>query len=204
VDLIKLRHDEKALERIYEIDVDTESFIISVAIEDYNDIFNELDSAPFRIRDLNHDLRIFLEECSSDIPIKYDIIIKFTVSREKQDIEKEEKIRLGLKTYFSNVRNSHKREIQSSYQKSAFYMLASFILLLASYSLRPLILDSIVFSTLVEGISIGGWVFLWEAISSFAFKNRELRDKHKHYKRFSSAPVRFIYYSKNEHSATKV
>lgn len=189
-----MRHDEKALERIYERDEKTKAFIISVAIEDYVDIFNELDSAPFRIRDLNHDLRVFLEECSSDIPLKYDIKIKFTVSREKEDVEKEEKIKLGLKTYFSNLRNSLKKEIQDSHQKSAFYMAASFLLLLVAYSLRPLIFDNIVFSTAVEGISIGGWVFLWEAISSFAFKSKDTRDKYRHYKRFSVAPAQFQYF----------
>ena len=191
-----MKYDEKALEKIYERDNDTDAFIISVAIEDYVDIFNELDFAPFRIRDLNHDLRVFLEECSSDIPIRYDIIIKFTVSREKQDDEKEEKIKLGLKTYFSNIRISSRREIQGSYQKSTVYMLASFILLFASYSLRALIMDSIAFTTLVDGVSIGGWVFLWEAISTFAFKNRDIREKYKHYKRFSGAPIRFHYFSK--------
>jgi hypothetical protein len=191
-----MRYDERALEKIYERDNELNAFIISVAIEDYIDIFNQLDFAPFRIRDLNHDLRIFLEECSSDIPLRYNIIIKFTVSREKQDSEKEEKIKVGLKTYFSNARNSLKREIQNSHQKSAFYVLASFVLLLASYSLRPLILDNIVFSTLVEGISIGGWVFLWEAISTFAFRNRDIKEKYKQYKRFSHTPILFSYFQK--------
>jgi len=138
-------------------------------------------------------LRIFLEECSSDISTKHDIIIKFDVSREKQDSIKEEKIKTGLKTYFSNVRNSLKRELKNSNQKSIFYVIAAFILLLASYSLRPVILENIVFSTLVEGISIGGWVFLWEAITNFAFKNREIREKYKHYKRFSGSVIRFNY-----------
>jgi hypothetical protein len=192
-----MKHDEKAIERIYQRDDDTKAFIISVAIQDYVDIFNELDSAPFRIRDLNHDLRIFLEECSSDIPFKHDITIKFTASREKQDNEKEEKIKSGLKTYFSNVRNSLKREIRSSYQKSSVYVLAAFFLLLASYSLRPLIFDSIIFTTLVDGVNIGGWVFLWEAISTFTFKSKDIRERYNHYKRFSCAPIRFSYFLKS-------
>lgn len=191
-----MKHDEKALERIYQRDKETNAFIISVAIQDYVDIFNALDSAPFRIRDIDQDLRIFLEESSSDIPFKHDIIIKFSVSREKQNEEKEEKVKLGLKTYFSNVRNSLRREISGSYQKSTFYMAASFLLLLASYSLRPLFVDSIVFTTLVDGVSIGGWVFLWEAISNFVFKSRAARDKLKQYKRFSCALIRFHYFSK--------
>jgi len=80
-------------------------------------------------------------------------------------------------------------------QKNAFYLLASFLLLLA-YSLRPLFVDSIVFTTLVDGVSIGGWVFLWAAISNFVFKSRDARDKFKQYKRFSGASIRFHYFSK--------
>ncbi len=192
-----MRHDKKGFEKIYEFDNKLNAFIINVAIEDYIDIFNQLDFAPFKIRDLNHDLRLFLEECSSDIPMKNDVTIKFTVSREKQDLEKEEKIKTGLKTYFSNTRNALGREIQNSHQKSAFYTIASFMLLLASYSLAPLIQNSVVFSTLVEGISIGGWVFLWEAISTFAFKNRDIRERYRHYKRFSHAPISFQYFPEN-------
>ncbi len=188
-----MKHDNQALEKIYHFDGALRSFTISVAIEDYNDIFNELDSAPFKIRDINHYLRIFLEESSSDIPSKYAVAIQFTVSREKRDMHKEEKIKLGLKTYFSNVRNSLKREIRSSYQKAAFYTFASFMLLFASFTLRPLVSDNIVLSTLAEGVSIGGWVFLWEAISTFVFKNRDLREKYRHYKRFSIAAVSFKY-----------
>jgi type IV secretory pathway VirB9-like protein len=105
-----MKPDEQALEKIYEKD-QTGTFVISVAIEKYVDIFNELDSSPFRRRDLNSDLRKFLEECSSDIPLKNDIIVQFNVSQEKQEIEKEEKIRIGLKTYFSFVRNSHQKKI---------------------------------------------------------------------------------------------
>jgi hypothetical protein len=189
------RRDGKTLERIYERDKETDAFIISIAIERYPDIFNELDSAPWRRRDIDHDLRIFLEESSSDIPRKYDIILQFNVSHDRQDIEKEERIKLGLRTYFAFVRNSLQREIRDSYEKSALYVLASFLLLFTSYSLQAQVTDNIIFTTLIDGISIGGWVFLWEAISTFAFKNRDIREKYQQYKRLSIAPVRFYYYT---------
>jgi hypothetical protein len=63
---------EQPFEKIYERDRATNSFIISVAIEKYADIFNELDPAPFRKKDLDHDLRIYLEDSSLDIPIKHN------------------------------------------------------------------------------------------------------------------------------------
>lgn len=190
--------DEKALERIYERDKESGAFIINAVIERYVDIFNELDPAPFRRRDLDHDLRLFLEDCSSDIPLKFDVILQLDVSRDLQDVEKEERIKLGLKTYFSFVKNSLGREIRESYRKSGVYVLASFSLLFLSYSLRSAAMGSLVYNTLIDGINIGGWVFLWEAISTFAFKNRGKKERFRHYKRFMYALIRFNYLQRNK------
>jgi hypothetical protein len=197
------KHDDKTLEKIYERDKETGAFVISVAIHNYVDIFNELDSAPFRVRDLDRDLRVFLEESSSDIPLNHDIIIKFAVTREKQDEEKEEKVKSGLKTYFTTVRNQLRRDIRGSYQKSVVYTLTAFLLLLASYSLRPLFAGNIALITLVDGLTIGGWVFLWEAISNLVFKGRHAREMFRHYQRFSSAPIHFHYFPKEKSPPAK-
>jgi len=191
-----MQRADAALEKIYERDPATNAFIIAAAIEKYTDIFNELDPAPFRKRDLNHDLRVFLEDCSADIPLKHDVILQFNIANELPDAKKEERIKSGLKTYFSFVENLLGGEIRKSYQKSAFYVGIAFFLLFIAYSLRSVATDAVVFRTLVEGINIGGWVFLWEAISTFAFRKRETRSKNKHYKRFSSAQICFNYVSK--------
>jgi hypothetical protein len=46
-------------------------------------------------------------------------------------------------------------------------------------------------SIISEGIFIGGWVFLWEAVSLFFFTNRELYIKYRTYKRLQHTPVIF-------------
>ncbi len=191
-----MKRADAVLEKIYERDPTTNAFIIAAAINRYTDIFNELDPAPFKRRDLNYDLRIFLEDCSADIPLKYDIILQFNIADEIPDATKEERIKAGLKTYFSFVGNLLTAEIKKSYQKSALYVIIAFFLLSIAYSLRTVATDDIVFKTLVEGINIGGWVFLWEAISTFVFKKRETKTKNKQYKRFNNAQIRFNYTSK--------
>lgn len=188
-----MKPDEKALEKIYERDETSGAFIISVSIGEYVDVFNELDSAPWRRRDLDHDLRLFLEDCSSDIPLKYDVILQFNVSNETQDVVKEEKIRAGLKTYFSFVRNSLRKKFRESFQRSVLYVIAAFFLLFVSYSLYTEVVGNTLLTTLVDGIGIGGWVFLWEAISTLAFTSREAQDNLKQYERFNTAPIRFSY-----------
>jgi hypothetical protein len=184
--------DERILERIYEKDQATGAFIISIALDRYVDVFNELDSAPWRRRDLDHDLRLFLEDCSSDIPLKYDVILQFNVEQEKKDPAKVERLKVGLKTYFTFVRASLHKKINRSYQRSLIYGVGAFFLIFASYSLAA-VSNNAVLVTLFDVVAIGGWVFLWEAISTLAFVGREARDRYRMYQRFSLAEVRFTY-----------
>jgi hypothetical protein len=187
---------KQPLEKIYERDPDSNAFIISVAIESYANIFNELDPAPFRKKDLDQDLRDYLEDSSVDIPLKYDVVLRFNVSGEAINTEKEEKIRVGLKTYFSFVKDLLGDNIRKSYEKSVVYVFGAFVLLSASYLLRLLLISNIFFSILIEGITIGGWVFLWEAISTFAFRTRDVKNRCRQYKRLADAPIQFIYIQK--------
>ncbi len=69
---------DAALEKIYEKDSATGTFVIAAALERSSDFFNELDPSPIRRRDLDDDLRVFLEDCSSDIPLSQDIIARAT------------------------------------------------------------------------------------------------------------------------------
>jgi hypothetical protein len=190
--LFGMKHDERTLERIYEKDKASGAFIISIALDRYVDVFNELDSAPWRRRDLDHDLRIFLEDCSTDIPLKYDVILQFNVEQEKQDPAKEERLKVGLKTYFTFARSGLQKKIRRSYQRSVVYALGAFFLIFASYSLAAT--SSIpLLAALFDVVAIGGWVFLWEAISTLAFVGREARDRYRMYQRFSISEVRFTY-----------
>jgi len=102
-----------------------------------------------------------------------------------------------LKTYFAFVRNELKTKIKRSREKSAVYALASFLLLAASYSLRTSFTEGTVLTTLFEGVNIVGWVFLWEAVSTLLFKNRDVRQRFGHYRRFSDAPIVFKHAEKS-------
>jgi hypothetical protein len=187
-----MKPDERTLARIYEKDKKTGAFVISIALDSYVDVFNELDSAPWRRRDLDHDLRVFLEDCSSDIPLKYDIILQFNVEREKQDELKEKRLKTGLKTYFTFVRGGLQKKIRRSNGRSIVYAIGAFFLIFASYSLTAISTNPLL-STLFDIVAIGGWVFLWEAISTFAFQGREALERYKTYQRFSTADISFTY-----------
>ena len=178
---------------MYEQDPVTNAFIIAAALEKYSDLFNMLNPSPLRKRDLNRDLRAYLEDCSSDISLKQDIILQFNLRKETRDEMKEEKIRQGLRTYFSFAASLLSSEVQRSYVKGAVYAGLSLIFLFVSYFLNSAIVGNLLLTTLIAGISIIGWVFLWEAISTFTFRKRDVKTMIRHYKRFVRAQVRFSY-----------
>jgi hypothetical protein len=181
------------LEKIYEQDPGSKAFIIKISIDHYKDIFNDLDPAPFKIRDLDPDLKIYLEDSSSDIPFKNEIILQFNAPKKIQDNEIEEKVIIGLRTYFQFLIRSFKRDIKRAYKKGLGYILTAFTFLLFAFYLISIIPEDFLYITLVEGLFIGGWVFLWEAIAVFVFKNRDINIQRKRYERFNEATINFVY-----------
>ena len=181
------------LDSLYDKDPATGKYIIMVAIDKYADIFNDWDPAPFKKRDLDRDLERFLSDCSSEIPLKRGIVIEFQAPAAIRDTEKEERTRAALKNHFSYEAHSLRRKIARSREQSGLYALVSFGLLFAAVFLSTILAQNFIYITLIEALYIGGWVFLWEAISTISFKNRGVVHQHKEYRRFQQAPIRFRY-----------
>ena len=182
---VSIKNKISLLERIYERDPATNSFLIKISINSYHDIFNNLDPAPFVKRDLDSDLMTYMEESSVDI--------QFNAPTDIRDSEKEQRVITGIKTYFQFMIRSYKREINQVYQRSITYILSAFALLLFGFYLNNWSSKNILYETLVEGLNIGGWVFLWEAIVLFVFKNRDTRIQCKRYERLENSPIHFVY-----------
>ncbi|MBL7006753.1 MAG: hypothetical protein ISR78_06725, partial [Spirochaetia bacterium] len=67
----------KLINKVYDYNPETQAYIIKVSIKQYTHIFNDLDPAPLKRRDLNQDLLNYLDDCSFDIPLGYKVNIQF-------------------------------------------------------------------------------------------------------------------------------
>ena len=191
--MVSMKTKKSLFEKIYDRDPASRAVIIKTSIDHYTDIFNDLDPAPFKTRDIAPDLRLYLEDCSTDIPLKHDIVMQFDAPKSIKDNDKEKKVISGLNTYFQFLMRTYKRDISSAYKKSIVYIVTSLILLSFAFYLTSIIPEDFLFVTLVEGLYIGGWVFLWEAMALFVFKNREIKLKFRRYERLYKASISFNY-----------
>lgn len=69
------------------------------------------------------------------------------------------------------------------------------ILTTLTFSIEALNIEfnTMLLKTILVGLSIGSWVFLWEAIAGIVIKNQENRFMIKTYKRLSECHLFFVY-----------
>ena len=161
-------------------------------MKNYAGIFNDWDHAPYKRKDIDPELITFIQESIDDIPLEYNVDICFYFSEEEKNQEREEIIVSRLRTYYTIYIEIKKNKIKSILKNAIIYMLISAVLLTFSY-FGVLYRDNIVFYTLTEIIIVGGWVFLWEAISLLMFERRKVSILINNYKRFIVADISFRY-----------
>lgn len=170
---------------------DTDRLLIEVALDNYEEIFNEWDPTPFKRRDIHPDLRSFFEECSSEISLHKPVAIAFFLQRGERDEEKEKRCIEGLRHFFSfNAYLSEKR-LRRSYKYALKNFLTGVAFLSIAVTFESQFEKNVLTGILDQGLFIGGWVFAWEALSTVAFRNTAIKNNIAEWDRFLDAPIVF-------------
>mgnify|MGYP000875712233 CR=1 FL=1 len=178
---------------LYRVNKQTGAYIIDVALDQYEEIFNEWDPAPYKRRDVDPDLMSYLEECSNDIPLELAIEINFRIVEPKRNEEKEALVTAGLRSYFASSNELEERKLRELHTRTVWCIAAAFTLLAAAVGMKKIeaMQDMFFFMLLHEGITIGAWLFTWNTLSLFFFDSLTYRRDAKHWKRYSQSEIRF-------------
>jgi hypothetical protein len=181
------------LKESYAIDRSSGRIIIEVLLEKQIYLFNEWDNASYNRKDLDPDLIYFLEECFDEIPYEYEVQLNIAINEKERDPAREAAIAEGIKSQFRHYQRASKRKLKELYRRAAFYVLVSAGFLLIAGLLEGRLIARPVSAALLQGLYVGGWVFLWEAISEVSFSRGRaaLTHKMRAYERFLRAPVVF-------------
>lgn len=195
-----IRNRDGVFEQIYAIDPVTNRYMIEVALDQYTDIFDEWDPAPFKRRSLDPDLDLYLNSSSEEIPWRYGIELYFTLPKGARNEAMENEVRDGLKNSFIFKMYLLRKKLRKTNGQIFRCLLLGFLFLWIGTvfpnqawleTMFPNAGAALAISLLAEGLFIGGWVFLWEAVSLFFFTDRDLLYQYRTYKRLLNAPVFF-------------
>lgn len=184
---------EAYLTQMYKTDPDTDEFIIEISVDSYNEIFNGWDPSPVKRRDLDPEVIEFIESCADDIPLRYPIELHFYMPADQRDEGKERLSVEGIRNNFAYTIALIRRALSDIRKKTIIYAVAALVFLTLRYMSGVGVPANLMTTILTEGLSIGGWVFLWEAFSLLFFSGQETNNQLKRYLRLFEARIIFKY-----------
>ncbi|MDD5091003.1 MAG: hypothetical protein PHQ23_08805 [Candidatus Wallbacteria bacterium] len=180
-------------EKLYSRDPQTGAYVIEISLDNYLELFNEWDPAPYKIRDLDPDLLDYLELSSYEIPLRFPVKICFKAPLRIKDSNIEEQVLKGFNSFFNYEQALICKELSRSSREIAIDTVTAIVFLSLAVILGRNMSNTLFTQVLMEGMFVGGWVFLWESISTFFFKRSELKKNLSEYLRLSEAETVFAY-----------
>lgn len=178
-------------ESLYRVNPTNGHVIIDISLDYYLQFFHEWDNAIFKKRDMHPDLARFLDNCSSEIPLSKPIDIVFCIKDGSVDEAKEALIIASFSNYYRAKEREVGRQLRRSFRFGLVLFCIAVVFLLVYVTdkdTRPVGLFSNLF---LEGLLIGGWVFMWEALHMFFLESFEPFFRRKELKRFLRAALLF-------------
>lgn len=181
------------IQKQYKFDEASNSYLIEVSLDDYDDVYDEWDAAPFKKRFIQEEFDDFLIESAEDIPPKFTLWIVLYIPEQKKDTVKEKAVEAAYKNYYAYAVEKAEEKRITLRKKSIKYLMLSLLFLSIGYFFQSTY-ENVIFNVLEEGIFIGGWVFLWEFFTDIFMTRRELKAKYRLMIRLYNADIKFIYF----------
>jgi hypothetical protein len=182
---------DKIFSEIYRIDQSNNHYMVEIALDDYSDVFSEWDPAPYKRRSLDPDLELYLEGCSDEIPLRYPVEVCFILPKNVRDEAMEEEVRIAFRNSLMFKMYFLRRELRKTNVQAFRCILLGFLFLWLGAVFSDQYGAEGILSLLSEALFIGGWVFLWEAVSLFFFTDRDILNRFRAHRRWQKAPVLF-------------
>ncbi|MGM0498838.1 MAG: hypothetical protein ACQERL_01355 [Bacillota bacterium] len=187
------KQDSYQLRYIYHTNRHNNAYLIELNLDKYEDLFNSWDGSELDRKELDPELSQFLERASYELPIKENIELCFYLPEDKKNKKMEADSKATIKNNFRMNLFFIDQNLKNNNKKIATYISMGVLFLITAYIIPENKDLSLLISLLMEGLFVGGWVFLWEAFSIFFFGSRELKNKKKRYFRYLDSKIVFEY-----------
>lgn len=186
------KNKKTTLDRLYSYDKKNNAYKIEISLDKYEDIYNEWDPTPFKKRDIEEEFINYVIDSSTDIPMRYNLDLDLYLPEKMKDEKKEKNAKAAIKSYFNYLLDRNKRTLTTGIARCLRSAFIGVVLLTVYYvSLKGSTND--LARVLIEGVSILGWVALWDVGEELLLNIVKTVNKRRNLKRISKAKVEFVY-----------
>ncbi len=185
--------DRKYYQHLYRFDESSHTYLMEVSLDDYDDVYDDWDPSPFKKRDIEDEFNDFILDSSEDIPLHMNVSVVLHLPESKRDREKEAILESAYRFFYGYIVQRLRRGLLNQNIRAASYLVLSLFFMSIGYFFKWE-QGNMMLTVLQEGILIGGWVFLWEFITSLFITGREKVREYRLHRRLQEAEVRFVYH----------
>ena len=177
--------------------ISANSLIIEVRVADLRQLFNAIDPAPFRQRDLDPKVEEFIVEWSREVPSDKPLALLVRLERAAGAPDEPAVLRDAVREYFGQRATSSRRRLGRLFRYGRTSLLIGLAVLTALIGVAEFIsrwasADGMG-SVLHESLLIGGWVAMWRPLEVFLYDWWPIRADIRLFDRLAAMPVRLTY-----------
>ena len=175
----------------YRKDQETGRVIIQISLDKYDDVFDDWDSSPFKMRDIEDEFLDFIWDSIEDIPSHMDVIFEFSIPQALQNEQKEKVLISALNHQFDYMLRKIKRQRIKDLKETLRYFSIGVFFFIVFYTVFDEA-SSFISQIIKDGLFVGGWLFIWETFSNIFIKSYKLSEERQIIRRFKRARIKFI------------
>jgi hypothetical protein len=171
--------------------------LIEVHVAELNQLFNAIDPAPFRQRDLDPDAEEFIVEWAREIPTDASLALVVHLDRPAGLTEEPAILRDAIREFFSQRAQASRRRLRQLFKRGRTSLAIGLTFLALSLTVGDLVArflgDRRIGEIVRESLLIGGWVAMWRPMEVFLYDWWPIRADARLADRLSAMPVRISY-----------
>jgi len=171
--------------------------LIEVHVAELNQLFNAIDPAPFRQRDLDPVAEEFIVDWAREIPTDASLALVVHLDRPAGLPEEPAILRDAIREFFRQRAQVSRRRLQQLFKRGRTSLAIGLAFLALCLTIGDVIARLLgerrVGEILRESLLIGGWVAMWRPMEVFLYDWWPIRADARLADRLSAMPVRISY-----------
>ncbi|MFN2564467.1 MAG: hypothetical protein ABR499_05580 [Gemmatimonadaceae bacterium] len=171
--------------------------VIEVHVGELRQLFNAIDPAPFREKDLDPNAEEFIVGRAKDVARDVPFALLVHLDRPAGLADEPVILRDAIGEFFGNRAAAARRRLRELFRVGRTSLLIGLVFLAASIGLGEVIESALsgrrLGGILRESLLIGGWVAMWRPLEIFLYDWWPIRAEAKLFDRLSAMAVRIVY-----------
>jgi|SRR4051812_25212017 hypothetical protein len=171
--------------------------LIEVHVAELNQLFNAIDPAPFRQRDLDPDAEEFIVAWAREMPLDAPLALVVRLDRQAGLPEEPTILRDAIREFFHQRAQASRQRLRQLFRRGRISLVIGIAFLAVSLLLGDIVARLLgerrAAEILRESLLIGGWVAMWRPLEVFLYDWWPIRADARLADRLSAMPVRIAY-----------